>query len=127
MSYQQLSGKSTLSQSNSLFFQQPKASSFSNSLFEDFFASQNKSASSSGLVSGPVSGNQSGVFFTPVNKISLVSLERRIDYHLGRIMKQNRLVNFKNSIGGLSIQDRIHESLLEIIVSFTYLYHDFFN
>lgn len=62
------------------------------------------------------SGSSSSIFFTAVNKISLVSLERRIDFHLQRIMKANRLVNFKNSIEGLPIEERINESLLEIIV-----------
>lgn len=56
-------------------------------------------------------------FFTMVNKISPISLERRIDHHLMRVMKQNRLINFKNSIEALPIEERICESLLEIMVS----------
>ncbi|KAH7642623.1 hypothetical protein HUG17_5670 [Dermatophagoides farinae] len=38
----------------------------------------------------------------------------RIDYHLERIMKHNRLINFKNSIRSFSIYERILECLLEI-------------
>lgn len=56
-------------------------------------------------------------YFSNVNKISVGSLERRVDYHLQRIMKVNRLINFKNSIEGLAIENRINESLIEIIVS----------
>lgn len=56
--------------------------------------------------------------FTEINKISLFSLENRIDYHLERIMKRKRLQNFKNSISFLNVYERILECLLEIIVSF---------
>lgn len=56
------------------------------------------------------------VFFSAQNKISVFSLEYRVDYHLKRIMKSSRLINFKNSIEVLPIEERIYESLLEIIV-----------
>ncbi|OTF78182.1 hypothetical protein BLA29_014419, partial [Euroglyphus maynei] len=55
--------------------------------------------------------------FTNKNKISLFSLENRIDYHLERIMKHKRLINFKNSIHSLNVYERILECLLEIINS----------
>lgn len=57
------------------------------------------------------------VFFSAQNKISVFSLEYRVDYHLKRIMKSSRLINFKNAIEGLPIEERIYESLLEIILS----------
>ena len=69
------------------------------------------------MMASATSGTNQQPFFSAVNKISVISLERRIDYHLQRIMKQNRLINFKNSIEALPIEDRIAESLLEIIVS----------
>ncbi|KAJ6221790.1 hypothetical protein RDWZM_000335 [Blomia tropicalis] len=62
-------------------------------------------------------------YFSNVNKISVGSLERRVDYHLQRIMKVNRLINFKNSIEGLAIENRINESLIEIIASSNNLIH----
>ena len=55
--------------------------------------------------------------FTEVNKMSLFSLEKRIDYHLSRIMKGHRLINFKNSIERLSTEKRICECILEVLVS----------
>lgn len=61
------------------------------------------------------------VTFSTINKVSAFSLEHRVDFHLERIMKKQRLVYFKNSIQMLKIEDRINESLLEIIVSKTSL------
>lgn len=55
--------------------------------------------------------------FTEVNKMSLFSLEKRIDYHLSRIMKGHRLINFKNSIERLSTEKRICECILEVLMS----------
>lgn len=57
------------------------------------------------------------LLFTESNKMSLFSLEKRIDFHLSRIMKGHRLVNFKNSLGRLSTEDRICECILEVMVS----------
>lgn len=57
------------------------------------------------------------IHFTEVNKMSLFSLEKRIDYHLSRIMKGHRLINFKNSIERLSTEKRICECILEVLVS----------
>lgn len=65
--------------------------------------------------------------FTNKNKISLFSLENRIDYHLERIMKHKRLINFKNSIHSLNVYERILECLLEIIVSVNQIIQQFFN
>ena len=50
------------------------------------------------------------------NKIDVYSLENRIDYHLSRIMKGHRLINFKNSIERLPIEKRICECIIEILV-----------
>ena len=56
--------------------------------------------------------------FCSRNKIDVYSLENRIDYHLSRIMKGHRLINFKNSIERLPIEKRICECIIEILVMF---------
>ena len=86
-------------------------------------SSSSLSSSSSPIVdlstSSPPTMNDFSVIslhFTSTNKMSLFSLERRIDYHLSRIMKGHRLINFKNSIERLSTEKRICESILEVLV-----------
>lgn len=66
----------------------------------------------------PNYSDQAPLHFTATNKMSLFSLEKRIDYHLSRIMKGHRLINFKNSIERLPTEKRICECILEVLVSF---------
>lgn len=67
---------------------------------------------------GPSSFETAPLHFTDTNKMSLFSLEKRIDFHLSRIMKGHRLINFKNSIERLPTEKRICECIIEVLVSF---------
>jgi len=70
-----------------------------------------------GKPSSPPLCDTAPLHFTSVNKMSLFSLEKRIDYHLSRIMKGHRLINFKNSIERLPTEKRICECIIEVLVS----------
>lgn len=64
------------------------------------------------------SENSSKIYFTEQTKMSLNLIELRLDNHLKRIMKEYRLSNLSNAIKKLSLETRICEKLLEIMVIF---------
>ncbi|KAF7494406.1 hypothetical protein SSS_04156 [Sarcoptes scabiei] len=68
----------------------------------------------------PINNNETSnslVYFCSQTKLSMYSLEKRVDYHLSRIMKGHRLINFKNSIRNLPDNNRIYECIIEILIS----------
>lgn len=62
------------------------------------------------------------LFFSNTTAISSETLEKRIDFHLRRMMRNEGLKNFKKQISGSSVSNRILESLLSIIVSFVLIF-----